>query len=446
MGKKLTTEEFIARAKDVHGDRYDYSKVVYVDYSTKVEIICKEHGSFWQTPSSHLNKKGCPGCGLKARAKKRKKDIDWFIEKAKEVHGDKYDYSKSVYKGVGEDIEILCPIHGSFWQRAGHHLQGSGCKQCAIIKSAIKQRKQGIEEFISKSIQIHGCFYDYSKVEYVDCKTKVCIICPIHGEFWQAPSYHLMGQGCPMCRYEKVSKKRRSCTDEFFSKAKEVHGDRYNYSLVEYINYHTKVKIICPKHGVFEQTPAIHLRGGGCPKCKAEKASNLYRGDIFNFIEKAHIVHGDKYDYSKVEYINNQTPVCIICPVHGEFWQRPINHLQGQGCHKCSSSHGEVKIEAYLKSNNIEYTTQYHVLLDKKLFSRSKLRVDFYLPDMNTIIEFHGVQHYKEIPFFHRRSDDFARQVDRDRRLCQYCKQHKINLIEIKYDQIDKIDKILDKN
>lgn len=444
MRKRLTTEEFIKRARLTHGDKYDYSKVNYVNSSTKVCIICLIHGEFWQTPLHHLKKQGCPICSLKKKSEKRKKDTEWFVEMAKSVHGNKYDYSKSIYKGVGEKVEIICPEHGAFWQRAGHHLSGNGCKKCGC-EQAGEKLKMGTKEFISKSISIHGDSYDYSKVEYIDNRTKVCIICPIHGEFWQTPSNHLRGQGCPKCGDELVSRNRRSSTEEFIQKAQVIHGYKYDYSIAEYVTCHTKVKIICPEHGVFEQTPNSHLRGNGCPKCKAQNAANLYRGNKFDFIEKARKIHGDKYDYSKVEYINTQTPVCIICPVHGEFWQSPGNHLQGQGCSKCSSSHGEIKIERYLKNNNIEYVTQHHILLDEKLFSRNKIRVDFYLPQFNTVIEFHGKQHYKEISFFHRDEDAFARQVDRDKRLRQYCKQHKINLIEIKYDQIDNIDKILNK-
>ena len=112
-------------------------------------------------------------------------------------------------------------------------------------------------------------------------------------------------------------------TEEFIKKAKEIHGNKYDYSKVEYKNTSTKVCIICPEHGEFWQTPNHHLQGHGCPKCKNEKIRKRHTHNITIFIEKARKVHGDKYDYSKAEYINASTKVCIICPEHGEFWQTP---------------------------------------------------------------------------------------------------------------------------
>ena len=187
--------------------------------------------------------------------------------------------------------------------------------------------KKTKEEFIAKAREVHGDKYDYSKVEYVGALTKVCIICPEHGEFWQEANSHLRGQGCPKCKYEKQT----SSTEEFIQKAHKVHGDKYDYSKVEYVGALTKVCIICPEHGEFWQIPSAHLRGQGCPKCKAKKQTCT----TDEFIAKAKKIHGDKYDYSKVNYVNRKTKVCIICPKHGEFWQTPNHHLSGCGCPKC---------------------------------------------------------------------------------------------------------------
>ena len=112
---------------------------------------------------------------------------------------------------------------------------------------------------------------------------------------------------------------RKLTTYEFIEKAKKVHGDKYDYSKVEYVNSRTKICIICPQHGEFWQTPNAHLMKEGCPKCKGENVSKVNRRTTNEFIEKAKKVHGDKYDYSKVDYKNNSTKVCIICPIHGEF-------------------------------------------------------------------------------------------------------------------------------
>ena len=170
-------------------------------------------------------------------------------------------------------------------------------------------KKMTNSEFIAKARKIHNEKYDYSKVEYINNRTKVCIICPIHGEFWQTPNAHLNGQDCPKCKG-----KIKLTLEKFIEKAKKVHGDKYDYSKVEYINNHTKVCIICPIHGEFWQTPQHHLKGVGCPKCYGN-----FRKTTEQFIEEARKVHGDKYDYSKVEYVNATTKVRIICPKHGEF-------------------------------------------------------------------------------------------------------------------------------
>ena len=193
--KKYTTEEFIKKAREIHGDKYDYSKVEYVSYHTKVCIICPKHGEFWQTPANHLRNRNCPKCGNNSKIKKRSLTKEEFIKKAREVHGDKYDYSKVKYINNYTKVCIICPEHGEFWQNANSHLRGCGCPKCC--NNGVKLTT---EEFVKKARKIHGDKYDYSKVEYKNSHTKVCIICPEHGEFWQTPTSHLHGEsGCPMC-------------------------------------------------------------------------------------------------------------------------------------------------------------------------------------------------------------------------------------------------------
>lgn len=128
---------------------------------------------------------------------------------------------------------------------------------------------------------------------------------------------------------------KKLTTQEFIEKARSLHGNKYDYSKVDYINNHTKVCIICPIHGEFLQTPNAHLMGQGCIKCSYMKCRNDRKLTLQEFISRARHIHGDKYDYSKVEYINTMTKVCIICPKHGEFWMKPNGHLNGQGCQKC---------------------------------------------------------------------------------------------------------------
>ena len=331
MSRKLTREEFIKRAREVHGDKYDYSKVEYKNRDTKVCIICKEegHGDFLQRPGDHLKGSGCP----KHDQGSKKLTTEEFIKRAKKVHGDLYDYSKLVYKGSKEKVCIICKEeeHDEFFQLPGDHLKGHGCPRCSgRIKLTTK-------EFIKEAKDIHGDLYDYSKVEYCGRHNKVCIICKEdgHGEFYQRPNDHIRGNGCPICAIRREALKRTITTEDFVRRSKEIHGNRYDYSKVEYHSWHDKVCIICKEdgHGNFLQRPGEHLKGHGCPKC-----GKKYKPTTEEVIERFKEVHGNRYDYSKVVYRAMNKDVCIVCNVegHGDFFQRPLNHLQGFGCGKCS--------------------------------------------------------------------------------------------------------------
>ena len=249
-------------------------------------------------------------------------------------------------------------------------------------------RKLTQEEFIKRAREVHGDKYDYSKVEYVNANSKVCIICSEHGEFWQKPASHLLGCGCIECAGKKKYTKKI-----FIEKAKKVHGDKYDYSKVEYANNKTKVCIICPEHGEFWQKPESHIvQKRGCPYCGGTAKLTLN-----DFIRKSDEIHKHKYDYSKVEYVNYETKVCIICPEHGEFWQTPHGHLNGQGCPYCKNSYLANEISILLKENKIIYEQEktFEWLRDK-----GRLYLDFYLPDYNIAIECQGEQHFKPVDFF----------------------------------------------
>lgn len=249
----LTTVEFIKRAKEVHGDKYDYSKVDYKNTKERVCIICSEHGEFYKFPNGHLQGQGCPKCSRKAKLTNEE-----FIKRAKEVHGNKYDYSEVNYKNLKGKVCVICPDHGKFYQISNDHLQGRGCPKCG---GTIKLTN---EEFIKRAKEIHGNKYDYSKVGYKNKSAKICIICKEggHGEFYQVAGSHLQGYGCPVC-----SGNAKLTTEKFIEKAREVHGDLYDYSKVVYKNSKTPIEIFCKIHGYFSQIPASHLQDRGCPKC-----------------------------------------------------------------------------------------------------------------------------------------------------------------------------------
>ena len=204
MVKGLTLKEFITRANAVHNKKYDYSKSLYVNMRTEVCIICPIHGSFFQKPNNHVNQKqGCPDCSIAHR-----KTSDEFIEDAREVHGDLFNYSLVHYVNCYTNVCIVCSSHGKFWQLPATHLAGRGCKKCASEKTQVQQRKS-LDKFINDARRVHGELYDYSQVIYINACTKISIICPSHGEFYQTPSHHVNDKTkCPKCianGYSKIS-------------------------------------------------------------------------------------------------------------------------------------------------------------------------------------------------------------------------------------------------
>lgn len=224
---------------------------------------------------------------------------------------------------------------------------------------------------------------------------------------------------------------------KFINKAILTHGERYDYSLVNYMGALIHVDIICKEHGVFRQKPNNHLNGYGCPKCGKIKFSNK----IFNkFIEKAKILHENKYDYSKVVYVNISTNVDIICPKHGIFKQSPNNHLKGCGCPYCKESVGEKKIVDYLLKNSIEFERNKKFNNCKNIY---KLAFDFFLPNNNMLIEYDGIQHF--LPFkYYGGENKLIRQRNNDKIKEEFAKSNNYILLRIKYDKLNEINNILE--
>ena len=327
MSKRLTTKEFIDKARAVHGDRYDYSTVNYVSAKKKVIVVCPEHGEFLQQPSNHLMGNGCPTCGGRAPV-----STESFIAKARNIHGERYDYSRVDYVAAIKAVIIICPEHGEFSQRPANHLSGKGCRKCggnAPLAHA---------EFIARATALHGDRYDYSGVKFSNVEDKIIIKCHEHGVWHQRLFSHLKGFGCPKCGRENVAKKLGHDKERFEIEAQQAHGEKYDYSKVQYINALTNVLIVCPKHGEFAQKPASHVRGVGCPKCGDESAAALRVRSTEDFIVEAKAVHGSKYDYSKCAYKTSSEKVEIYCFEHGSFWPMAHNHLRGSGCPDCAES------------------------------------------------------------------------------------------------------------
>lgn len=278
--------------------------------------------------------------------------------------------------------------------------------------------------------------FEYDTDSYIKMSEYIKIICPIHGKFIQLALSHKNSKfGCPKCAYENIGNCYRSNTEEFIKKAIKIHGDKYNYSFVNYRNNHESIKIECNEHGIFNQLPLNHLKGQRCPHCKGKNSSEKQRKSFENFVAMSKQIHGDRYDYSQVNYINNKTQVKIICPIHGEFMQIAGNHCRiGRGCPKCNLSKGELLICKILTKNNIEFMQQKtfdDFKNNTKIVSRNSY-FDFYLEDYNIVIEYDGIQHFKPVKRFGGEKA-LIESKNRDIFKNEYCKNNNIKLLRIPY-------------
>ncbi|MDR1019016.1 MAG: hypothetical protein LBM02_10000 [Lachnospiraceae bacterium] len=327
-----------------------------------------------------------------------------FINRANNIHDSKYNYDLVDYKNYNTKVKIICPKHGVFEQTPLNHLNKKGCSRCA------NNLKKTTEQFIEECIGKFGNRYDYSYVNYKHNKIKVQIICPIHGIFEQKPNNHLNGQGCPKC----VNTFKKD-NDSFVNDSKLIHGDKYDYSRVEYKNNKTKVEIICREHGIFYQRPNIHLKGNGCSKC-----TKKFKKDDYIFTTESKLIHGNKYDYSEVEYENIKTKVKIICPKHGIFYQRPGEHLKGKGCSRCTTqiSKPEIEVQEFVKSLGFEIQTNIRKLI-------KPYELDIYIPSLKKAIEFNGW-------YWHYHSDNF--EPKKHGKKSKLCKERNIRLLHLRGD------------
>jgi very-short-patch-repair endonuclease len=283
MSKPLTQTEYIDKANIEHNFFYSYGNFIYVDSHTKGIVICPYHGEFNIRASNHLQGIGCPACSNHVPY-----TLDTFIIKSNNIHNNKYKYDLVKWENIKSHIDIICPSHNSvFSQMAGNHLRGQGCPLCSV-EHVGNIRRMTIEEFITRSNIIHNFFYSYHKFKYTDSKSSGIVICPIHGEFNIRASNHLQGIGCSKC-----AGNCHSNVVDFIKRAEHIHGDLYGYEFVKYTNAITHVIITCRTCNIqFPQTPMQHLLGHGCGICAGnvpytthkwiEIAHSTY-GELFNY-------------------------------------------------------------------------------------------------------------------------------------------------------------------
>ena len=456
MSAKSNTAEFVVKATKKHKGKYNYAKVVYKGTHDKVTIACPIHGDFQQLAGNHLQGAGCRNCNFVGQGNRQRSTLETFVSRAIEIHGEKYSYAKTVYVRALAKITITCPDHGDFQQVANEHLRENGCRECSVI-SGSNLRRSTTKAFVKNATKLHGKKYSYAKVVYIGASTKVTITCRIHGDFEQTPSSHLnQGSGCLKCGGVRVGNILRTTLEVFVAKATKKHQGKYTYENSVYTKTHDKVTITCRIHGDFQQTTHDHLQGSGCRKCWRVRSGNLRRSNLEAFVKKATKLHGKKYGYKKVVYVNSGTEVVITCLIHGDFPQRPNSHLNGQGCMECSGklqsttvkfvaratkkhkgkytyekvvytkihgkvtitcpahgdfqqqagnhlqgmgcstcrlSKGEIRVAEYLKSR-ADCADYQTQLVFPTCKAKRNLSFDFALPTLRVLIEFQGEQHY----------------------------------------------------
>lgn len=306
------------------------------------------------------------------------------------------------------------------------------------------------EQVLERFRKVHGNRYNYSEVVYKGDSTKVTIICEVHGRFNQTPGCHYrQKQGCPKCNgtggLNKLSKKT------VIERIEEVWGKGYfDYTKTFYKDAHTKIELHCNIHNITFKTYVRSLTqlGIGCRECNAirfYKKHNTKHQE--NFIRRSKEIHGeDTYDYSKVKYVNSNTPVTLVCRKHGKFQQLPVVHKNARsGCPTCSSSKGERRIYNHLHNCGLSFKPQHQIR-----HGNSFHYFDAYVPSLDLFIEFNGKQHYEPITWtasmkIRDAEERFLYQKERDKLKREYCEQNCSSFIEISYKEFDKIESILDK-
>lgn len=261
-----TQEVFLEQVKNIHGDKYDYSLVEYKSSKDKVKILCNKHGVFESTPTNLLSGRGCSSCGRESRIEKRKFNLDVFLDRAKSVHGNKFDYSKVNYINSQTKVNIICPVHGEFQQIPNDHYR-YGCNSCASDARVVPK-----SEFFSKLVKVHSWRYSYDSDTYTNSDGHIRIFCEHHGWFNQKAAAHLRGHGCSRCADDLLSKTQ----DEFIKDANKVHNNKYIYEESVYTKSYEDITILCPTHGYFTQLANSHLQGAGCPHC----ATSGFKRDV----------------------------------------------------------------------------------------------------------------------------------------------------------------------
>ena len=369
--QKITLEEFINRGNRIHNGKYDYKKSIFVDYITKLIIICPIHGEFSQKPHIHLIGAGCLKCANENSKIKKKFNFEEFITEANKVHNNKYIYKNSFFKKTTRKISIICKIHGDFEQGVSNHLSGIGCNKCSGFY-------KNVDDLKNEFNIIHNNKYDYSKFLILNkWRNKINIICPVHGEFSQSIREHLRGSECQLCAKEKGSMMRTLDVESFINRSNMIHNFKYNYSDVSFSNLNEKVRIICPEHGAFEQKANHHLNGSDCADCAVmsngeNQIKKLLMDNNIEHISQKRFTKCRNVKMLPFDFYLPKRNICI--EYNGGQHYAPINVFGGINNFLKLQQNDTLKID-YCNKNNINLiiiALSKHVTKEKKLFYNSK--------------------------------------------------------------------------
>lgn len=331
-----------------------------------------------------------------------------------------YDFTNTIYYNKRTPVTFRCKTHNELITSKPSSLFRLHRKYICTACS----EQELLSKWLIEAKTIHGDKYGYEKVTKVNCLTPVIIHCNTHGDFLQNPTDHVNKKyGCRQC----VVDEGRLDTNDFIQRARKMHGYKYDYTKSNYTKWNESIVITCPSHGDWETRAGAHLTGSGCLTC----VSHASRKDKDSFIKEAREIHGRAYNYENVIYINNKTPVDVDCKRHGIFSIPPNRHLsQKTGCPRCRESLGERRVVAFLERHGIHFIKEY-------LLADTKYRMDFFLPDFNIFIEFHGIQHYEPVERFGG-MDGFLQGRQRDIEKLKVVRSLDIPLIVLSYKTLEK--------
>lgn len=343
--KRLTTEEWVSKCKEVHGDTFLYDKSIYKNSSTSIIITCRVHGDISVNPTRHKTGSGCMKCKRAERAKTQRGKLEDYLAIFKKVHGDNYDYSKlKQFKRNTDKGEFICRKHGVFYQEFRRHAEGVGCEKCSYEKRG-KGRMITYEHLLIKSKEKFGNKFTYCKDSYEKDSINLLVTCPSHGQYIQNRNSHFNSStGCNKCS----NKILKHTTESFIEGAKKVHKNFYDYSKTIYGENNTdKVVITCKHHGDFLQRPMGHLGGAGCPTCANIKSNIFYNGTT-DFIDVSKSIEAHLY----LLVFDNFCKVGITTRLKSRF-------------SKLSKIFGIIKCKFVLKDSLFNAATQERQLLEK---------------------------------------------------------------------------------